>query len=158
MAILPFRRPGARVLDVGSGAGKFCIVGELSTLGIFVGVEQRESLVEAARTVVRELQIPRIQFILNDMAAIPWGAYDSIYLYNPFSENLDESIRIDSQCELSAEHYIRYVQQTQAKLTHLCTGTRIVTLNGFGGDFPPTYKLIHEEKAQGLPLEVWERL
>src|SRR3954471_20676012 len=43
-----------RVLDVGSGAGKFCIVGALATRhGRFYGVEQRADLVHAAREAAR---------------------------------------------------------------------------------------------------------
>ena len=38
--------PGTRVLDIGSGAGKFCMVGAVHTRGFFTGVEQREELVQ----------------------------------------------------------------------------------------------------------------
>ena len=33
--------PNIRILDVGSGAGKFCFVGALTTNAHFTGVEQR---------------------------------------------------------------------------------------------------------------------
>jgi cyclopropane fatty-acyl-phospholipid synthase-like methyltransferase len=36
---------GSKVLDVGSGAGKFCLVGALNTKAHFFGVDQRQSLV-----------------------------------------------------------------------------------------------------------------
>ena len=35
-------RPGEKILDIGSGVGKFCFVGAASTEGHFTGVEQRE--------------------------------------------------------------------------------------------------------------------
>mgnify|MGYP000969840975 CR=1 FL=1 len=36
------REPGTRVLDIGCGPGKFCIVGALGTEGRFTGIEQRQ--------------------------------------------------------------------------------------------------------------------
>jgi cyclopropane fatty-acyl-phospholipid synthase-like methyltransferase len=40
---------GKKVLDIGSGAGKFCLVGAASTDGIFYGVEQRASLTKISK-------------------------------------------------------------------------------------------------------------
>ncbi len=44
---------GVRVLDVGSGAGKFCIIGALTTEGKFCGIEQRAHLIDVAREAAR---------------------------------------------------------------------------------------------------------
>jgi hypothetical protein len=52
-------RAGARVLDVGAGVGKLCIVGALTTQGSFVGVEQRGHLVAAGRALLRRGQVLR---------------------------------------------------------------------------------------------------
>ena len=41
-AVFLVREPGTRVLDIGCGPGKFCIVGALATDGRFTGVEQRD--------------------------------------------------------------------------------------------------------------------
>src|SRR4051812_11246359 len=41
--------PLVRVLDIGSGAGKFCIVGAARTGAHFSGIEQRPHLVAVAR-------------------------------------------------------------------------------------------------------------
>ena len=45
-----------RILDVGSGCGKFCLVAALSCLGQFIGVEQRPHLVDIARNTGKELR------------------------------------------------------------------------------------------------------
>lgn len=42
-------KPRARVLDIGSGAGKFCMVGATHTQGHFTGIEQRSGLVELSK-------------------------------------------------------------------------------------------------------------
>ena len=156
-AELAVHHPDDRVLDIGSGVGKFCIVGALTTNGHFVGVEQREGLVGTARDFASHFRVPRVQFIHQNMVDLDWRTFDAIYLFNPFSENLDESIRIDDQCELNSDLYTKYVRSTQAKLTDLNIGTRVVTLNGFGGDFPPSYGLVHEEEIHFMPLQVWEK-
>jgi hypothetical protein len=156
-AELAVTEPGATVLDVGAGAGKFCIVGSFVTEGIFVGLEQRGHLVDAARCIVKRYGVQRVRFDQGNMIDYDWSQFDSIYLYNPFSENLDSSNRIDDSCELNAELYIRYIRTTQRKLAGLKSGTRIVTLNGFGGELPPFYKLLHREGGEQMPLELWIR-
>ncbi|MGH2897879.1 MAG: SAM-dependent methyltransferase, partial [Solirubrobacteraceae bacterium] len=49
--------PDARVLDVGSGAGKLCIVGALVTGATWWGVEQDATLVAAANHAAWELGV-----------------------------------------------------------------------------------------------------
>ena len=39
--------PNARIVDVGAGAGKFCMVGSYYTGGHFTGIEQKQNLVRA---------------------------------------------------------------------------------------------------------------
>jgi 2-polyprenyl-3-methyl-5-hydroxy-6-metoxy-1,4-benzoquinol methylase len=48
------REPGTRVLDIGCGPGKFCIVGALATPGRFTGVEQRKQLCELAQATIEQ--------------------------------------------------------------------------------------------------------
>jgi len=48
-ARLLVRDASTRVLDIGSGAGKFCIVGAAVTGASFTGIEHRGHLVEVAR-------------------------------------------------------------------------------------------------------------
>ncbi|MEQ1875879.1 MAG: methyltransferase domain-containing protein [Bdellovibrionia bacterium] len=150
-------KPGARVLDVGSGAGKFCIVGALTTNGNFFGVEQRGPLVKVASKLSKKYNISRVQFFHKNALDTDWSGFDSIYLFNPFSENLDETIRIDHLCELNAELYVKYIRYTQAKLYCMPIGTRVVVLNKFGGDLPSSYRLVHREEIGYLPLEAWEK-
>src|SRR5258708_18652778 len=57
-----------RILDVGSGAGKFCIVGALSTDARFVGIERREHLVQIASGAASPLGATPATFIQADVA------------------------------------------------------------------------------------------
>ena len=146
-----------RVLDVGSGVGKFCIAGALTTTAHFVGVEQRESLVIVAREIAQTLAVPRVEFVVGNLEAVDWRDFNAIYMFNPFSENLDEAARIDETCPIKWELYMKYVDQTDALLSRLAKGTRVVTLNGYGGRFPDRYLQIHHEVAGGLSLELWRK-
>lgn len=157
VAGLAVKKPGDRILDVGSGVGKFCVIGSSITPGFFYGVEQRESLVGIARGIVSNFNLPRIRFFKKNALDMDWRPYKAIYLFNPFSENFDESIRIDSSCDLSVELYAKYVEGTHKKLAELHSGTRVITLNGFGGECPPTYQMVHKEEINFLPLKVWEK-
>src|SRR5262249_24041062 len=107
------------------------------------------------REIADRYKIPRVHFECGNVIDFEWSPFDSIYLYNPFSENLDNSIRIDDSCELSPDLYVTYIRAVQRKLFRLASGTRVVTLNGFGGDFPPSFELLHREGTDSMPLELW---
>jgi hypothetical protein len=156
-AALAVRAPNMKVLDVGAGVGKFCTIGALTTNGFFVGLEQRRLLVEIADNLAARYKIPNAGFVVGNLEAVDWRGFDSIYLYNPFSENLDVEIRIDDTCELSADLYLKYVRYTQAQLDRLPSGVRVITYNGFGGEFPPAYECTHTEEINFMHLKVWDK-
>jgi SAM-dependent methyltransferase len=152
------RGPETRVLDVGSGAGKFCFVAALTSPGHFTGVEQRPHLVAMTREIADHYAIPRIKFIQAQIEEIDWNDYTGLYLYNPFIENLyppDE--RIDDQVLYDQRRYIRLVRVAQLKLATLREGIRIVTYHGFGGEMPPGYTVKLRERQGDDYLVVWEK-
>jgi hypothetical protein len=151
-------RPGARVLDVGSGVGKFCIVGAFVTKGaVFHGVEQRGVLVSAAKKVAREYAVSGVSFFHANAESVDWKKYNAVYLYNPFWENLEQDARIDDAVPVDENLLRRYVKMTQEKLAELPRGTRAVIFNGFGGAIPKEFQLIHFERIRGIDLTVWEK-
>jgi len=62
------------VLDVGSGAGKFCLIGAASTGATFVGVEQRPRLVRIARETSRRAGVTNVEFIHDNAMSLDWGS------------------------------------------------------------------------------------
>src|SRR4051812_35610539 len=72
-----------RILDVGSGCGKFCLVAALSCSGQYIGVEQRPHLVETARKASNELRATHVTFIQDNMAELDWSFFDGFYFFNP---------------------------------------------------------------------------
>lgn len=148
-------KPSTRVLDVGSGVGKFCVVGALTTRGFFTGIEHRAHLVKLASELVRRYRIPRVRFECGNMNAIEWDGYDAFYLYNPFCENLHRLRRVDGTVPLGRNAYRQYVRFTEARLVRAPIGTRVVTYHGFGGDMPPSYRCeVNELKGSGR-IELW---
>ena len=151
-------RSSTRVLDVGSGPGKFCIVGALSTAGSFIGVEQRPGLTETARRASTLLGASRAAFVQGNMLDLDWDFFDAFYLYNPFNENVYPDSQIDQSVIHSQENYDRCIRLTQWNLEKAKFGTRVVTFHGFGGVMPNSYQLIRQEFIAEGPLQFWIKL
>jgi SAM-dependent methyltransferase len=135
--------PGARVLDVGAGVGKFCAVGALTTLASFVGVEKRDHLVRVGREVIQQQDLPRIELIHGDAFSLDWSSFDGLYFYNPFADSLPDEIA---------------VRKTILKLWDMPPGARVATYHGFGGDMPSGYRLVVSEEIGTDQLDVWQRI
>jgi SAM-dependent methyltransferase len=149
-------RPMERVLDIGSGTGKFCTLASLSMTGIYTGVEQRKHLVGEARRVARRLGAWRAKFIHADAFDLDWRDYDCLYLYNPFAELMfDPGRRIDSFIETGAERFDARVSATVSRLNTMPAGTRVITFHGFGGFFPSCYRRMSRRWAGTGDLELW---
>jgi cyclopropane fatty-acyl-phospholipid synthase-like methyltransferase len=145
-----------RILDVGSGVGKFCLVGAMRTDAEFVGVELREDLVHVARQAAKTLGVSRATFVHADVADFPFAGFDGVFLYNPFFEHVTRLRPIDKTVERSRATYERLVTATVAKLAELSTPGAIVTFSGFGGRVPPdAFEFLGEEAAGNDWLERW---
>jgi SAM-dependent methyltransferase len=147
--------PETQVLDVGSGPGKFCLVGALATLGHFTGVEQRPHLVKFSRSFAHQYDIPRVRFLCANAGDLDWGRYNAFYFYNPFYENLDPDKKLDERVELSPSLYDQYIRMTQERLAQAPSGTRVVTFHGMGGDMPDGYERVLQEFRDIGFLELW---
>jgi hypothetical protein len=139
-----------RVLDVGAGIGKVCTVGALTERGFWCGVERHEPLVRLAHRIAHQLGASdRTRFIHDDAFEIDWRGFDAIYLYNPFEYRLgptpDPGPMID---------YHQQARRVCDRLAALAQGTRVVTLNGFGGVIPTGYELAYHERITAFDLDL----
>ena len=148
-----------RILDIGSGVGKFCILGALSTRATFVGVEQRASLVEVARSAAARTGASRASFVHANAIDVDFAEFDAFYLYNPFYEQIAlDGFPIDDTIEPSYERYRRYVVATTEKLREMPRGTRVVTYHGFWeDDMPAEYQHMPVQHRFWRDLSFWIR-
>jgi len=149
--------PGERVLDVGSGVGKLCVLGALISQGQYVGIEQRPGLVAQARRLAAHVSSPA-QFLEGDAFDVDWSGFQALYFYNPFDEaRFPVSWQIDGSIPLGIDVFNQLVQRAQDRLRGLPIGTRVVTFHGIGGPMPEGYQLVVSERIADGTLELWRR-
>ena len=144
-----------RILDIGSGCGKFCTVAALSCRGQFIGVEQRPHLVDIARKAADAMNVTNVTFIQSNMIDIDWNFFDGFYLFNPFYEHKIRAIRMDANLYYDEERFERYVEIVRSKLRIARPGTKVVTYHGFGGEMPANFECVKKELAGTHALELW---
>jgi hypothetical protein len=134
--------PGAKVLDIGSGIGKFCLAaGHFFPGTHFYGVEQRHELIYLAREAKRYTKLSNVNFIYANITQINFKEFDHFYFYNSFYENIDHENKIDDTIELSESLYSYYNQYLCAALDKKPSGTRLVTFHSFEREIPSDFKL-----------------
>jgi SAM-dependent methyltransferase len=146
-----------RVLDVGSGAGKFVLAAATAAPELeFVGIEHRKHLVAVARRVRSRLRIDNASFRTGDAIATSWAPYDAFYFFNPLAENLFAAEdRLDEKVELSDAKFVRDVLGIEAALRAARCGTVVLTYHGPSVRMPGSYGLEHTERAGSDWLRLW---
>jgi len=153
-----FSDAGARrVLDVGSGVGKFVLCAARSAPNIaFYGVEQRPHLVRHARRAGALMGVENARFLDGDATLIAWDAFDGLYFFNPFGENLlSPPDWIDPTVELSRPRYEAEVLRVEGALRRVRVGMIAITYNGCGAHIPSSFELAHRETVEHASLRVW---
>ena len=144
--------PGTRVLDIGCGPGKFCLVAASLTDGRFTGVEQRAELVAAAKKAATALQLSDVEFLHANLMDTSFGDHDAFYLFNPFEENM-HGHKIDSAIPLSTDLFKKYTSYVADQLGARPIGTRVVTYAGYADDIPACYDC--QTTLFGDDLKLW---
>jgi hypothetical protein len=147
------------IIDIGSGAGKFCVAAALASHCHFTGLEQRQRLVAAARALVRLFGVEsRVHFIQGTLGSAPLPAADAYYLYNPFGENLlDDEDRIDNDIELSPQRRAVDLALLAELLTAARAGSYVITYNGCGMPMPANYRLLCTDRELPNVLSLWRK-
>ena len=149
------RKPGTRVLDIGCGPGKFCIVGALATSGRFTGIEQRKALSELAQAAIEQAKIPNAAVLHGNVTEIDFAGFDAFYLFNPFEENLETTLAIDGSIPLCETLYERYAEHVASQLARAPLGSRVATYCGDCQEVPLGYECLETSVEHGLKL--WEK-
>lgn len=147
--------PQTKVLDIGSGVGKFCITaGAHYPQTDFIGIEQRKELynhAEAARTMVK---LDNVSFIHGNITELDYNDFDHFYFFNSFYENIDPGSRIDNSIKTSVELYTHYSRFIFSMLDTRKSGTRLVTYFARETQIPTSYDLIENGYNK---LKMWIR-
>ncbi len=147
------------VIDIGSGAGKFCVAAALAGQACFTGIEQRHRLVGAARGLARSLGVEdRVAFVHGAFGTTPLSEPDAYYLYNPFGENLfGPEEHLDQDVELSHDRYLEDIALVEEALRQAPVGTLLLTYNGFGGYVPATFREERVDRELPNVLRLWRK-
>lgn len=147
------------VVDIGSGAGKFCVAGALACGAVFTGVEQRGRLVAAASRLAGEFGVAdRVAFVDAVFGETTTPVAEAYYLFNPFGENLfSEADHLDSDVELNRGRYLAGIAAVEALLRDAAVGTFVFTYNGFGGGIPASFQEIRVARDLPNVLRLWRK-
>lgn len=140
-----------KILDIGSGCGKFCLVAaHLKPQTNFYGIEQREGLVSLSEQLADQLQIKNVFFTCNNITKVDFGQYDHFYFYNSFYENIATAQKIDDNVIYSEELYNYYNRYLYKQLDKKPAGTRLVTYHSFGKEVPRGFEIVHTDYNEYL--------
>ncbi len=130
-----------KILDVGAGAGKFCMIGSACTEAHFIGVEQRKNLCTTATLISKHYNLTNVEFINSNITDIDFREFDAFYFYNSFYENLCPLGKIDNSVDLRRELYEGYSLYVKEQLDQMSIGTRLVTYFSFLEEVPESFKV-----------------
>lgn len=146
--------PESRILDIGSGPGKFCLAAAHFQPGSqYFGIEQRSNLVAEANRLKDLLQKYNVRFLHGNFTRLDFEQYDHFYFYNAFYENLRGTEKIDQGLEYTEELYHYYNRQLFQLLDQKPSGTRLATFHSLEAEIPPAYHEVGYER-DGL-LKFW---
>jgi hypothetical protein len=135
-------QPNTKVLDIGSGVGKFCLIGASNTQGVFHGVEQRANLVAISKSLAVEQKVSNVSFIHANITSIDFTDYEAFYFYNPFYENIDETLTIDHHVSKQEQLFFEYSDYVKTQFQKLPIGTRLATYFGAWSEIPTGFELV----------------
>lgn len=144
-----------KILDIGSGAGKFCMIGSACTDAFFVGVEQRSHLNNIAIRLCIEHDLTKIDFIHSNITSISFSDYDAFYFFNSFHEHLDHTGRMDDSQSWSKKLYEDYSLYVKSELDKMPAGTKLVTYFSYLDEVPDSYEL--QYSYEEYKLKMWQK-
>lgn len=146
--------PPSKILDIGSGAGKFCLAGAcFAPQHYFYGIEQREYVVAAAKSAQKKVGMSNVSFMQGNFTQLDLRQFDHFYFFNSFYENLNDEGRIDNNIDYSEALYKYYVRYLHRGLQSMPKGTRIATYHSLYEEIPLSYDLV--DTLEGGNLNFW---
>ena len=150
-------KAGVKVLDIGSGAGKFCLAAaRYMPLAHYYGIEQRGWLVDHAEAARKKLELSNVTFMHGNFTQLSLREYDHFYFYNSFYENLTGTNKIDDSIDYSSGLYDYYSWYLYRQLQQKPRGTRLCTLCSDENEIPPDFQVVHSDMYD--LFKCWEKI
>ena len=147
----------ARILDIGSGVGKFCIAAaHFMPQAFYTGIEQRQSLVEQANQAKNTLGCKNVDFIHGNFTKLNFKAFDHFYFFNSFYENFSFTQNMDNEIVYSKELYEQYNYDLRMKLEKKPSGTRLATYHSTEDEIPEDFLVVGTDMDNALKF--WIKL
>jgi SAM-dependent methyltransferase len=135
-----------RILDIGSGVGKFCLAAAYyKPNAYYYGVEQRKSLTSLSEKAREILSLENASFIHGNFTQLDFKNFDHFYFYNAFYENLTGTDKIDNTIDYSGELFNYYNSYLYRQLEHKPAGTRLATYHSLEEEVPQSYHVVGTE-------------
>jgi hypothetical protein len=147
------------VVDIGSGAGKFCVAGALFGKSRFAGLEQNASLVASAAALADLFDVrERVSFVTGALGAVTVPGADAYYFFNPFVQYwLGADHPVEAGADAIDSRLADDVAAAEDLLRTVPVGTWILTYNGFGGRMPASYQLVRADEELRGALRLWQK-
>ncbi len=143
-------KEGVKVLDIGAGAGKFCLIAAALTSGYFTGIEQRKDLVKIAQKLASQFGLTNTKFLHGNIANLNFSDYHAFYIFNPFMEHRSPEESFDANLNTNKELYFIYSDFVKNQLKQMPIGTRLVTYFSYGDEVPGNYVRVGGDEAAKL--------
>lgn len=135
-----------RILDIGSGVGKFCLAAaHYKPKALYYGIEQRNRLVSLAESAREVLRIENVSFVNGNFTQIDFRNYDHFYFYNAFYENITGTDKIDNSIDYSLQLFNYYNRYLYKQLEQKPPGTRLAAFHSLEDEMPPGYHVVGVE-------------
>ena len=130
------------ILDIGAGAGKFCIAASILSPASFTGIEIKKNLVSAGNKVINHLGVKNTQLIHGNFTELDLNKYSGLYFYNSFHENLIYYDEPDDSAGDPQARYDSYTKHLFEQLINMPSGTRLATYWLSVAEVPGCYRLL----------------
>lgn len=141
----------AKILDIGSGVGKFCLAAaHYKPKAFFYGIEQRKNLIHDAEAAKTILEYENVFFLNGNFTQVDFRQYDHFYFYNSFYENLTATDKIDDSIDYSPELFKYYNRYLLKQLEQKPPGTRVAAYHSLEDEMPPGYEVVGVEMDSRL--------
>jgi len=146
-----------RILDIGSGVGKFCLAAaHYKPKALYYGIEQRKKLVTHAESAKETLRLENVSFLNGNFTQVDFRKYNHFYFYNTFYENISGTDKIDNSIDYSLELYNYYNRYLYKQLEQKPSGTRLASFHSLEDEMPDGYHIVGSEMND--LLKFWIKL